>query len=232
MEILPAISNRSIDFIFTDLPFGTTHNHWDIPIDLDALWTQYLRVIKDNGCIALWAQAPYDKILTCSQLDLFRYEWIVEKTKGTGFLNAKKMPLKTHENVLVFYKHLPVYNPQKTTGHKPVNSYTKHTTDGECYGKTSLGISGGGNTDRYPRDVLKFKWDTQKTSLHSTQKPVAACEYFIKTYTNPGDTVLDSCMGSGTTGVACLNTGRRFIGIEQDETIFRIAENRLSEVSK
>jgi len=114
-----------------------------------------------------------------------------------------------------------------TEGHTPVHSYTKHTTDGSCYGETKIGISGGGSTQRYPRDVLQFKWDTQKSNLHACQKPIEACEYFIKTYTNQGDLVLDSCMGSGTTGVAALNLGRRFIGIEKDENYFEIAKDRI-----
>ena len=227
LELMRQIPNKSIDFIFTDLPYSTTQNSWDQPIDLNKLWAQYVRIVKDNGCIALWAQPPFDKILACSQLKLFRYEWIIEKTKATGHLNSKKMPMKAHENVLIFYKTLPTYNPQITDGHTPVHSYTKHTADGSNYGKTKTGISGGGSTQRYPRDVLKYSWDTQRSRLHPTQKPLAACEYFIRTYTNESDTVLDSCMGSGTTGVGAINLGRRFIGIEKDPEIFKIAEERL-----
>jgi DNA modification methylase len=142
------------------------------------------------------------------------------------------MPLKVHENVLIFYKSLPIYNPQKTSGHKPVNTYTKHVDNGSNYGDSIIGISGGGNTDRFPRDIIKFKWDTQKSKLHPTQKPVAANEYFIKTYTNEGDVVLDCCMGSGSTGVAALNTDREFIGIEMNEEYFNIAQNRLNQIIK
>ena len=176
LEILPQIPDKSIDMIFADLPYGTTHNEWDKPLDLDKLWKEYERIIKDNGCIALWAQSPFDKILACSNLKLFRYEWIIEKTKATGHLNAKKMPMKAHENVLIFYKQLPTYNPQMTDGHAPVHSYTKHTTDGSNYGKTKIGISGGGSTKRYPRDVLKFPWDTQKAGdiqRRSQSRPVS-----------------------------------------------------------
>ena len=158
---------------------------------------------------------------------MLRYEWIVEKTKATGHLNSKRAPMKAHENILIFYEKSPVYNPQMTTGHKPVHSYTKHTNDGCNYGPTKAGISGGGSTNRYPRDVLQFKWDTQKSSLHPTQKPVALLEYLIKTYTNPGEAVLDNCMGSGSTGVACVNTGREFIGIELNSGYFEIAKNRI-----
>lgn len=231
LELMKDIPDKSIDMILCDLPYGTTaRNKWDKIIPMDKLWMHYNRIIADNGVIALWSQMPFTAELVMANPKMFRYEWIIEKTKGTGFLNAHKMPLKTHESVLIFYKSLPIYNPQKTTGHKPVNFYVKYSDDGTCYGKTSAGISGGGNTDRFPRDVLKFKWDTQKSKLHPTQKPVAANEYFIKTYTNEGGMVLDNCMGSGTTGVACKNTNRNFIGIELDEYFFNIAKERINAV--
>ena len=137
--------------------------------------------------------------------------------------------MKAHEKVLIFYKKKPVYHPQMTEGHEPVHSYTKHTTDGSCYGKTKTGISGGGSTKRYPRDVIKFKWDTQKSSLHPTQKPVALLEYLIETYTNKGDIVLDNCIGSGSTCIAAMNTGRHYIGYELEKKYFDIAESRIKE---
>lgn len=240
LELMNQIPDKSVDMIFTDLPYQVTQNQWDCMIDLDKLWEQYKRIIKKNGCIALWAQAPFSHILALSNLEQYRYEWIIEKTKATGHLNAKKMPMKAHENVMIFadldespetlqifYGALPTYNPQMTEGHTPVHSYTKHTTDGSCYGDTKIGISGGGSTMRYPRDVLQFQWDTQKSSLHPTQKPVLACEYFIKTYTNEGDIVLDSCMGSNTTGLACKNLNRKYIGIEKHEEYFKIAKERI-----
>lgn len=229
LEIMSKIPDKSIQLILCDLPYGTTaRNEWDIIIPMDQLWKHYNRILKDNGVVALWSQMPFSAYLIMSNPNMFRYEWIIEKTKGTGFLNAKKMPLKTHENVLIFYKTLPIYNPQKTIGHKPVHSYIKHTDDGSNYGKSKIGISGGGNTDRYPRDVLTFKWDTQKSKLHPTQKPIAANEYFIKTYTNENDTVLDNCMGSGTVGCACRNLNRNFIGIEKNEEYFNIAKQRIN----
>lgn len=237
------IPDKSIDMIFTDLPYNITQNSWDCMINLDELWRQYKRVVKKNGCIALWAQAPFSHVLALSNIKQYRYEWIIEKTKATGHLNAKKMPMKAHEDIMIFadldetpetiqifYGKLPTYNPQMSEGHTPVHSYTKHTTDGSCYGETKIGISGGGSTQRYPRDILSFKWDTQKSSLHPTQKPLKACEYFVRTYTNEGDIVLDSCMGSGTTGVACRNLKRRFIGIEMNEKYFDITEKRINEV--
>lgn len=228
LELMKAIPSGSVDMILADLPYGSTRNPKDVQLNLVALWRQYERIIKDNGCIALWAQAPYDKILACSNLKLFRYEWIVEKTKATGHLNAKKMPMKAHENVLIFYKAAPTYNPQVTNGHKPVHQYTKHTTDGANYGKTKTGISGGGNTTRYPRDVLRFKWDTQRSNINPTQKPVAACEYFIRTYTEPGDTVLDNVMGSGSAAIAAWKANRNFIGMELDRDMFNSALLRVS----
>lgn len=227
LKVMNLIPDGSVDMVLCDLPYGTTQNKWDCPIDLDKLWKHYNRIIKKNGCIALFAQCPFDKVLGFGNLKMLRYEWIIEKTKATGHLNAKKAPLKAHENVLIFYKRKPVYHPQMTEGHTPVHSYTKHTTDGSCYGQTKTGISGGGSTKRYPRDVITFKWDTQKSALHPTQKPVALLEYLIKTYTNKGDTVLDNCMGSGSTGVACVNTDRNFIGIELDEKYFKIAKERI-----
>ena len=158
LDILPSIPDKSVDLILCDLPYGTTaRNEWDNIIPMDKLWKEYNRIITDNGVIALWSQVPFSAYLIMSNPNMFRYEWIIEKTKGTGFLNAKKMPLKAHENVLIFYKKLPTYNPQKTTGHAHVHSYTKHNDDGSNYGVTKAGISGGGNTDRYPRDILKFK---------------------------------------------------------------------------
>lgn len=226
LQELENITDASVDLIFTDLPYGTTRNTWDCEVDLEVLWQQYKRIIKEHGCIALWAQSPFDKVLACSNLGMYRYEWIIEKTRATGQLNSRKMPMKAHENILIFYKKLPKYNPQKTQGHKPVHTYTKHTDDGGCYGKTQTGRTGGGSTERYPRDVLKFSWDTQKSKLHQTQKPLEACKYIISTYTDEGDLVLDSCMGSNTTGVACMELQRNYIGIEKDPNIFQIAERR------
>lgn len=228
LEEMDKVEDGSVALILCDLPYGTTaRNDWDVKISLEPLWRHFERILKSNGVVALWSQMPFTAELVMSKPDWFRYEWVVEKTKGTGFLNAKRMPLKAHENMLIFYRSLPVYNPQKTFGHKPVNSYTKHFDNGSNYGSSVPGISGGGNTDRFPRDVIKFKWDTQKSKLHPTQKPVAANEYFIKTYTNEGDTVLDCCMGSGSTGVAALNTRRRFIGIELNTEYFNIAKGRM-----
>ena len=223
------LPDKSIDMVLCDLPYGTTaRNKWDNVIPLDLLWEQYGRIVKDDGVIALWSQMPFTAILAASNMKLFRYEWIVEKTNATGFLNANRMPMKVHENVLIFYKKLPVYHPQMTHGHERKISTAAHKRNSKKsmdYGEH--GLTTYDSTDRYPRDVLTFSWDKQKSRLHPTQKPVAACEYFIATYTDKGDTVLDNCMGSGTTGVACRNLGRNFIGIELEKEYFDIAEKRL-----
>lgn len=224
------IEDKSIDLIKCDLPFGTTKCNWDSIIDLPSLWVHYKRIIKDNGAILLNAQTPFDKVLGVSNLQWLRYEWIWEKTQATGHLNAKKMPMKAHENILVFYKSLPTYNPQKTTGHNPINSYTKYIStqnNTEIYGEMKREISGGGETDRYPRSVILYASDKQKSHLHSTQKPLELERYFIKTYSNEGDTILDNCMGSGTTGCVCVQENRKFIGIEKQENIFNIAKTRI-----
>lgn len=225
LEIMPSLPDKSFDMILCDLPYGTTENGWDSIIPLDQLWQQYERLIKDGGAIVLTAQTPFDKVLGASNLRLLRYEWIWIKSNGTGFLNANRMPLKAHENILVFYKNLPTYNAQKTQGHKPVNKYKKHSSDGSNYGKTIIGTEGGGQTDRYPVDVLHFPRDNER--YHPTQKPVALFEYLIRTYTNEGDTILDNCIGSGTTAVAAAALNRNFVGIEKELEYVRIAEERL-----
>lgn len=235
LEVMKSIPNKSIDLILCDLPYGTTKCKWDTPIDLFAMWNQYNRIIKDNAPILLFAQTPFDKILGSSNLSMLKYEWIWEKTQATGHLNAKKMPMKAHENILVFYKKLPIYNPQKTTGHKPIHSYTKYIktqNNTELYGYMKQEISGGGETDRYPRSIITFASDKQTCHLHPTQKPVTLLEYFIKTYTNEEMLVLDNCMGSGSTGIACINTNRNFIGIELDKQYFDIAKERLTSYKK
>lgn len=226
LERMKEIESGSVDMVLTDPPYGTTACKWDSVIPLEPMWEQLKRIIKPNGAILLMAQTPYDKVLGASNLPMLRYEWVWEKTAATGHLNAKKMPMKAHENILVFYGKLPRYNAQKTEGHTPVNSYTKRNGDGECYGDT-VEVSGGGATDRYPRSVQVFSSDKQTNRLHPTQKPVALMEYLVKTYTYEGEIVLDFTMGSGTTGVAAKNLNRDFIGIEMDEAYFNIAKNRI-----
>ena len=197
------------------------------------MWEWMSTFRKPTTPVLLFAQTPFDKVLGASNIKELKYEWIWEKTAATGHLNAKKMPMKAHENILafmedelfhenilMFYKKLPYYNPQKTQGHKPANTYTKHTGDGELYGKTEIGVSGGGQTDRYPRDVLKFSSDKQKLNIHSTQKPLELLRYMIRTYTEEGDTVLDFTAGSCSLAVACYLEGRNSICIEMDNNQF------------
>ena len=228
LELMKDIPDGSIDMILCDLPYGTTQNKWDSVIDLKLLWEQYERVVKDNGAIVLFSQMPFTAELAHSNLKLFKYEWIWQKTMSTGFLNAKKMPLKSHENILVFYKKLPVYNPQMRVGFKPYS--TARGSKNTNYGKFDNSYVSSSNGDRYPVDIIEFKHDKEK--LHPTQKPVALLEYLIKTYTNEGDIVLDNCMGSGSTCVAAVKTGRRYIGFEKEPEYFDIACKRLDEVEK
>ena len=226
------IPDGSIDMILCDLPYGTTQCSWDSIIDLSKLWIEYKRIIKPNGAIVLTAQSPFDKVLGASNLEMLRYEWIWEKTHATGHLNAKRMPLKAHENILVFYKKLPTYNPQKTTGHKAASGYTKTVktqNKTEVYGKVKKEIVGKKQTDRYPRSVLLFPSDKQKECLHPTQKPLSLMEYLIKTYTNEGELILDNCAGSGTTGLAAKNLKRNYIMIENDKKNYQICLKRLKE---
>lgn len=231
LELLPTIVAESIDMILCDLPYGTTRCKWDSVINLPKLWNEYKRIIKPRGVIVLTAQTPFDKVLGVSNLDMLKYEWVWEKTQATGHLNAKKMPLKAHENILVFYKDLPLFNPQKTTGHKPINSYTKYIktqNNTELYGEMKKEITGGGETDRYPRSVLLFASDKQTSCLHPTQKPLALMEYLISTYTNEGDLVLDNAAGSGTTGLAAQNLKRNYIMMEKEQKYFDVINKRIS----
>ncbi len=232
LDIMPDIPDGSVDLILADLPFGTTNCKWDSIIDMEKLWIQYERIIKPNGVIVLFAQTPFDKVLGCSNLKLLRYEWIWEKKQPTGHLNAKIMPMKAHENILVFYKKKPIYNPQKTFDHKRKISTAHHkrnTSTGEIYGKSN-NFSDYDSTERYPRSVQIFSSDKQKLNLHSTQKPLALIEYLIKTYTNENMLVLDNVCGSGTTGVACKKLNRRFIMIEKNLKFYKISIERLKKV--
>lgn len=223
LEIMPTLQDK-VDMILCDLPYGTTQNAWDSVIPLDRLWQEYRRLIKDNGAIVLTAQTPFDKVLGCSNLPWLRYEWIWEKDQGTGHLNANKMPLKIHENVLLFYQEMPTYNPQMERG-KPYTQKRKPLNDsGTNYGyvQRTHTINKG---QRYPQTIKRF---ARETGLHPTQKPVALFEYLIRTYTNYGDTILDNCAGSGTAGVAAENLGRNSIMIERDPKYCDIIRKRMA----
>lgn len=221
------IADKSIDMVLCDLPFGITANHWDCVLPLDKLFEQYNRIIKDNGAIVLFGSQPFTTDLINANRKYFRYELIWEKEQGSNFINANRMPLKSHENMLVFYKKLPTYNPQKIQG-KPYKFNQNNTALISNIGLKVKRVISTYNADglRFPKSILKFDRDKGK---HPTQKPVALCEWLIKTYTNEGDLVLDNTMGSGTTGVACVNTKRRFIGYELDPKYFEIATQRLHE---
>lgn len=234
LELMTELEDQSVDMILCDLPYGVTaRNRWDVVIPFPKLWGEYERIIKDNGAIVLTAIQPFAAQLIMSNPKLFRYEWIWEKTSPTGHLNAKKMPMRAHESVLVFYKKLPTYNPQKTKGHARKASSAAHKRNSKMSTNyRSYGLTSYDSTERYPRSVQVFPTDKQKEALHPTQKPIALLEYLIRTYTNEGDVVLDNCIGSGSTAVAACNTNRNFIGMELDKGYYEIATLRVQECSK
>lgn len=231
LELMKDIKDKSIDLILCDLPYGTTRNSWDEVIPFDKLWAQYNRIIKDNGAILLFGQGKFFINLVNSNMKMFRYDLVWDKELVSGFLNAKRMPLRKHEQVAVFYKHLPTYNPQFTQGkplHSKGTSYQIKELTNNNYGEfKATDDSRAGSTEKYPTSIMSFQKPHPSTCVHPTQKSVELLEYLIKTYTNEGDTVLDNCMGSGSTGVACQNTNREFIGMELDEKYFNIACERL-----
>jgi len=234
LEILPQVVDNSVDLILADLPYNLTQAEWDQEIDLNRLWIQFRRIIKERGAIICTASGIFTGKLMMSAPDLFKYSLVWKKNKVTGWLNAKKMPMRAHEDILVFYKKLPKFNPQKTSGHKPVNSYTKNTSDGENYGATKLGIKGGGSTERYPTSIIEIPVvnNDNPNKKHSTEKPVELGEYLIKSYSDPGMTVLDPTCGSGAFLVAAKNLGRNWIGIELDSVIVKESKSRLDGTSK
>lgn len=226
LEVMKQIEDKSIDLILCDLPYGTTQNNWDSVIDLKSLWEQYNRIIKDNGVIVLTAQTPFDKILGCSNLQMLKYEWIWVKPQGTGHLNAKKMPLKNHENILVFYKKQPTYNPQMVGTEKRIVKRSGLNSKTTNYGKF-VEIAQSEYNGRYPLSVQIFN---KENSLHPTQKPVELGRYIIRTYTNKGDIVLDNTTGSGSFIISAILEDRHFIGIELEQRYVDICNKRIMEV--
>ena len=232
LEEMKNISDKSIDMILYDLPYGTTKNKWDCIIPFDKLWGQYNRVIKDNGAIVLFGNGIFTAELIISNKKMWRYNLVWDKVLPSGFLNAKKMPMRNHEDVCVFYNKLPTYNPQMWIGEechsrgnvigKSQNDFSRNTN----YGDFSA-VETKGNL-KYPKSILTFSKPHPSISIHPTQKPVELLEWLIKTYTNEGETVLDNCMGSGSTVVACVNTNRKFKGIELDKDYFIIAKDRIN----
>lgn len=227
------IPDKSVDMILCDLPYGTTACKWDVIIPFDKLWAQYERVIKLNGAIVLFDSEPFSTVLRMSAIKNYRYDWVWDKTRGSNFVQANVMPMKCHETISVFYKKKPTYNPQYWFDKPYFTGAGKRGNPIEGLGirKVETAREKRAETNhedgrRFPLTILKFKRDKDK--IHPTQKPVALLEYLIKTYTNEGETVLDNCMGSGTTAIACLNTNRNFIGFEKDATYYQVATDRIN----
>ena len=235
LEVMQGIETESVDAIITDPPYGTTQCKWDSVIPFEPMWEQLNRIIKPNGAIVLFGSQPFTSSLIMSNPKMFRYDYTWDKKKVTGVLNAKKMPLRRHEDICVFYKKLPTYNPQKTYNGKKTG-ITKHTVSSENYQKTNKIINYKDDGSRYPTSIINninaVINNSKEKVAHPTQKPVALMEYLIKTYTNQGEVVLDFTMGSGSTGVACVNTKRSFIGIEQDDKYFAIAQERIDNAKR
>lgn len=227
LDVMPSLPSGSVDLVLADLPYGTTQNKWDSIIPLEPLWREYWRLC--GGAVVLTASQPFSSSLVNSQTSRFQCEWVWEKNKASGHLNVKRAPMRAHEVALVFAARQPTYNPQMTEGHAPANAVPRRGGDSPNYGAQKPSGKYGGSTLRYPRSVLQFPVvnNDDPEKRHPTQKPVPLFEYLIRTYTNPGDTVLDNTMGSGTTGVAAANTGRAFIGIERDPTYFAIGQSRI-----
>lgn len=232
LERMKEIPDGSVDMVLTDPPYGTTKCKWDTIIPLEPMWEQLKRIIKPNGAIVMTASQPFTSVLVCSNLKMFKYDWVWKKPKGTGHLNAKKQPMRDKEDVVVFYNKQPTYNPQMTSGipykDKAGKDHAASTSITESYGKYTNKREDNGGW-RYPKQIQEFGV-VERGTIHPTQKPVALMEYLIKTYTNEGETVLDFTMGSGTTGVAAKKLGRSFIGIELDQEYFEIARKRIQEV--
>lgn len=234
LEGMKRIPDGSVDMVLCDLPYGTTQLKLDTCLPFDKLWEQWLRVCKTNAAIVLFSSQPFTTDLINSNRKMFRYEIIWEKTMKSLFLSANKRPLKQHENIVVFYRKQPTYNPIKSHVDEKARTRLNKVSRSKLYGgyKESYYTSDG---TRYPSDIIKFSnWNgalfgnKDRNVAHPTNKPVDLCEYLIKTYTNEGELVLDNCMGSGTTAVACVNTGRNFIGFELDEGYWQISQQRIA----
>lgn len=232
LDLMLDLPDKSIDLILVDLPYGTTQNKWDSIIPLDRLWIEYKRIRKDNTAMVFTAAQPFSSILVCSNLKEFKYDWVWKKPKGTGHLNAKKQPMRDKEDILVFYKSQPTYNPQFTKGapykDKAGKDHTKKTSMTESYGNYT-NYREENNGFRYPKQVLEFGV-VERGTLHPTQKPLDLMEYLMKTYSNEGDLVLDNAAGSGVTGEAAMNLKRNFILMEKEPKYYDIILERLNNV--
>jgi len=232
LDTLRRMSTGSVDLLLQDTPFGCTQNEWDIKPDLSFMWEHWQRVTKQNGAMIFFATQPFASELIMSNAKQFRYDIIWEKDRSTGFLNANKMPLRSHEHILIFYRALPVYNPQKSFGHKPMNKCGKEMTATSNYGKYEK-VMTGGNTDRMPRSIIyENVINSQHNPIHPTEKPIDLMRYLVKTYSNENETVFDGYSGSGSTAAACLKEKRNFIGSEMNKEYFDLSVKRLSEIIK
>ena len=226
LKVLPIIPDKSIDLILTDPPYGTTQCKWDSIIPFEPMWKELKRIIKEDGAIALFGSEPFSSALRMSNIENFKYDWIWQKSKSTNYLNVKKQPLRDSEIISIFYNKQSKYYPQMEKGEPYNKGYALRNTN--VYSKQKPTLVKNEDGLRYPKTIKYFKTaESEGNVLHPTQKPIALLEYLIKTYTNKGDTVLDFTMGSGSTGVACKNTNRKFIGIEMDKNYFDIAKNRI-----
>ena len=242
LELMKKIPDKHIDMILCDLPYGTTACKWDVIIPFEPLWEQYERIIKDNGAILLFGQEPFSSYLRISNINIYRYDWIWDKVSTTNFANAKKMPLSCNECISVFYKKLPIYNPIMSEAKKDrIRPTGKPKTNNSETNKQSSGYTrkysvNYDNAKRFPRKIIELSCKIAECNslnrIHPTQKPVDLLEYFIKTYTQESEIVLDNTAGVFSTGVACINTNRKFIGYELDEKYFEIGKNRLIEAIK
>ena len=227
LEGMKRIPDKSIDMILCDLPYGQTSNSWDSIIPLEELWQQYDRIIKDDGAVVLTAKGKFMHQLISSNLKNYRYEWVWDKNKGANFAHVKRMPLNVHEYAIVFYKKQPTYNPQMTNGKPYTQKRLQESVKGIADNMGRYTTKSDGK--RYPKSIIRVDGIAQRHIIHPTQKPVALFEYLIKTYTNEDDIVLDNCMGSGTTAIACMNTNRNYIGFELDQGYWKLSLDRIKE---
>lgn len=226
LKLMNNVPDKSVDLILCDLPYGNTRHKWDNIIPFDEMWKQYNRIIKDNGAIVLFGTEPFSSHLRMSNLKMYRYDWIWMKSRATLFQWSHKRPMNKHELISVFYKHLPTYNPQMEKG-KP---YIRKGNHRKASGFFRTDINGHDNINkgtRFPTTLLNFP-NSNAHRFHPTEKPLNILNYLVKTYTNEGDLVLDNCMGSGSTGVSCVQTNRRFVGFELDDKYFNIAKDRIN----
>jgi len=231
LKKMKLIHDGSIDMIFADLPYGTTQNKWDSVIDLDALWKQYKRVIKENGAIVLTAAQPFTSALIMSNPKWFKYDWVWQKPKGTGHLNAKRQPMRDKEDVVLFYKKQCTYNPQMTDGKPYKEKSGWKGTDGYAGYGVDKRIGNDNNGVRYPKQVQQFGV-VERGTLHTTEKPIEMLRYFIRTYTNEGEIILDNTAGSGSLGEACIEENRDFVLIEKELDYYEVIKKRVGKIFK